>query len=129
MKTGKILVVDDQPIIKEILSEMAKAFLEKEAISMEVISFDNALDAQEYIKENHVDIRMLISDIEMPYMTGLDLLGFIKEHFPHIACIMLSGNITREYELELQRLGADHYAWKPLELAVLKDIIKKYLVI
>lgn len=71
----------------------------------------NGLEALQFIESQPPDI--IISDIRMPGMDGLSLVKQVKEKYPHIACIMLSGFGDFDYARQAMRHGVKHYLLKP----------------
>jgi len=119
----KILVVDDEI---EILSILEK-FLTK--MNFEVIAADGGEKAIEVLSSNE-DIDLMVVDIKMPKVTGIDVLGELKALNKNIKAIVLSGSIGQPENLDILRdLGynTDDIVYKPIDLFVLLDVIKKKL--
>lgn len=83
---------------------------------------DNGKKALEYIESNTVDV--LISDMRMPEMDGAQLLEIIKEKYPQIIRIILSGHSDNEKSLKSTRL-AHQFLAKPFDSDMLKKILAK----
>ena len=79
----RILVVDDEPSIRE----TAKAILESEGY--EVLTVADGFDALHALSKSLPDV--IISDLNMPRMSGFELLAIVRKRFPHIATIAMSG--------------------------------------
>jgi YesN/AraC family two-component response regulator len=123
MERGRIgiLVVDDEKIQRENVSDAIGILLKRE-----IPSFDNARDAWQYILNNHADILMLISDVDMPDMNGFDLLKNVKDLFPDIICVMMSGkkdNLQPALELRAER-----FILKPFWIEDFIRVVEKYIV-
>lgn len=103
----RILVVDDEPEICDMLTRHFR-FLGYDAESA-----SNGLDALEIIQRNPPSI--VISDIKMPVMDGTELLRTIRQEYPMIHVIMITGYVTLDNALTCMRLGADTLIFKPLE--------------
>lgn len=112
-----ILVVDDEPLIRKSLHEILR--LE----GYKVISASSAEEALQKIKENNVNI--VISDVRMPGMDGVELLKAIKKDKPKISVILITGHGNIETAVEAMRLGAFDYVTKPLVDNEIKIIIQK----
>ena len=94
----KILVVDDEPHVCELLSR----WLTAEGYSCDVAS--NGEAAIELLKrEQH---HLVVSDIMMPGMSGIDLLTFIKDSFPEVAFILVTAVDDRKTAIMTLELGA-----------------------
>ena len=106
----KVLLVDDEPIITQGL----QVFLNWEDYGFEVVFIaQNGAEALAYIKENTVDL--LISDIMMPKMSGLELIEQAKKVQPKMACIILSGYEEFDYVRQGMQLGIENYLLKPVD--------------
>lgn len=114
--SSEILIVDDEIDITDTL----KNYLTLEGF--DVITANGGTQALEIIKKQN--IRIVISDISMPDMSGLDLLKEIKIYDGLIQVIMITGYVTLFNILNAFRLGANNCFFKPLEsLDVLKEEI------
>ena len=112
---GKILVVDDEESIRITLS----AFLTKDNHDVQVAEdADNAIEL--FAK---TDFDVVVSDIILPRMTGVDLLKAIRKISPHVQVIMMTGRPTVETASESLRAGAFNYLYKPIRKdAILKTV-------
>ena len=113
----KVLLVDDE-----------RQFVETLAVRLEVRDFDVATafsgeQALDYLKAKDVDVVVL--DMFMPGLSGLDTLRQIKEIRPHTEVILLTGHATVETAVEGMRLGAFDYLLKPTEIDQLVEKINK----
>jgi len=100
------VIIDDEPLAREILAGYMKKL---EYVNL-VGSFNNAIDAQEFLKTNKVDTLFL--DIEMPEMSGIDLLRSL----PH-APITVFTTAFRDYAFEGFELGVIDFLLKPISLS------------
>jgi len=133
----RILIVDDDPIVAESLVE----FLTAEGYSVATCaSGAEALDAiaeaenpPEHTARKARPFNLLLSDVAMPGMTGLELLKRVSESHPSIVTIMLTGYGTIEAAIEATRSGASDFLAKPivdteLRLAISKALRQQALV-
>ena len=115
----KILIVDDEEDTRDIFSRHLKPNY----------NIDTAISAEEAIlklKENIYHIVM--TDLVMPRMGGIELLAHIKEHHPHVAVIVISGKATISMALEAIKEGAEDFIEKPVEdLELINIIIDKIM--
>jgi PAS domain S-box-containing protein len=112
---GKILVVDDEEIIRITLS----GFLTKDNHDVQVA--EDADQAIELFAKTDFDV--VVSDIILPRMTGVDLLKAIRKISPHVQVIMMTGMPTIETASESLRAGAFDYLYKPIRKdAILKTV-------
>lgn len=103
-----VLLVDDERIIVEGISRMIP-WNEHET---ELIgTARNGLEALAFIEENRPDI--ILSDIKMPGMDGLQLVEKVHELYPHTAFILLSGFSEFDYARTAMQFGVKHYLLKP----------------
>lgn len=105
---SRILVVDDEESIREFLEIM----LRKEGY--EVSCVEDGQKALEALKKKTVD--MVISDMQMPNMTGLQLLKEVKDQFPDMLFMMITAFGTTETAVEAMKLGAYDYITKPFKI-------------
>ncbi len=105
-KTKTILCVDDEPIIRNLCVEALEDY--------QVLLAANGLDALKILEENSVDI--VLSDIMMPKLDGLELLQKIKESHPDQAVILMTGYSDRDLILKALKAGAADFITKPINL-------------
>lgn len=105
--TATILIVDDEDEIRKMMSRHFRL------IGYTIESAENGVKALEILKSKHVDV--VISDIKMPEMDGVELLRNIRTNYPMIRPIMLTGYVTLTNILDCWRYGADRCFFKPLE--------------
>lgn len=105
---SRILVVDDEESIREFLEIMLK----KE--NYEVTTAEDGLRAKELLTKKSFD--MVISDMQMPNMTGIELLKFAKENYPDVVFMMITAFGTTETAVETMKMGAYDYITKPFKI-------------
>jgi len=105
----KILVVDDEAPVREILK---KGLSQIEGYSIEVAR--NGLEAIEKIENDVFDL--VLTDMKMPEMDGLELLKTIKGTWPDIMVILITAYGSIETAVEAMKLGANDYITKPIDL-------------
>ncbi|MFE5320029.1 response regulator [Paenibacillus sp. NPDC056579] len=117
----RVLLVDDEPIARIGL----RTTFDWEENGFQLIGeASNGQKAMPWIERNEVDI--LITDIAMPVMDGLELMRAAREHCSRIKVVLLSCHNDFEYVREGIRLGASDYLLKPtLETADLKNVLDK----
>lgn len=117
--TGRILVVDDEASLREVLTIM----LQREGYEVE--SAANGAEAQARLQECAFDL--VISDIKMPKVSGLQLLNFIREQAPETMVIMITAFSTSEEAVEAMKLGAFDYITKPFRNDEIRLIVHNAL--
>jgi len=115
----RILVVDDELSMREFLSIL----LEREGYDVSVAG--SAVDALRLMESALFDL--VLSDVNMPGLSGIELLGRIKEKSPETAVLMLTAFSTAEQAVEAMKLGAYDYLCKPFKNDELKQLIKNAL--
>lgn len=106
-----VLIVDDEKLERN----GVKFLLKREKEEFHIIEAVNGKDAVGILASNHVDI--LLSDVKMPYMNGLDLAGHVKEKYPDIEIVIFSGYNDFSYAREALRYGVVDYVLKPVDPA------------
>jgi DNA-binding NtrC family response regulator len=119
MITQKILVVDDE---KTVCDSIKKILSRK---GYEVDNTLNADDAVQKIKENTYDL--VITDLMMPKISGMELLQMVKEHYPELEVVVVTGYASIDTAVEATKLGAADYLPKPFTPQELTEITKKAL--
>lgn len=104
-----VLLVDDEAPFVETMTKR----LEKRALR--IISALSGREALETIKNNQ-NIDVVILDVKMPGLDGIETLGEIKKHYPLIEVIMLTAHATVESAIEGMKRGAYDYLMKPCDI-------------
>ncbi|SDX57946.1 two-component system, response regulator YesN [Paenibacillus sp. CF384] len=103
----RLLIVDDEPYIVSSLKEL---FEEAEHLELDIYCAGSAMDAIARLEQTRIDI--VLSDIRMPGMTGLELLAHIRRRWPACKVIFLSGHNEFSYVQEALRQGSAGYLLK-----------------
>ena len=104
----KVLIVDDEKDFVEMLS------LRLNEMGEIVTAVYNGQDCLDTLGENEIDV--VILDIKMPGMDGIEVLQEIKKRFPIIEVVMLTGHGSAESAVEGMKLGAFDYLLKPADI-------------
>lgn len=115
----KILVVDDETIIREILAD----FLTMEGYIVKTAP--DAIKALEELEKEHYD--MVISDLKMPRMSGLELLEEIQKKYDNVLTVIMTGFGTVETAIEAMKKGAYDYILKPFKVEEVIHIVQRGL--
>lgn len=116
---ARILVVDDDPIIVDSLS----AFLRLEGYEVETCN--DGSTAIEILSSRRCSV--VISDVNMTQTNGLELLRAIKQHYPDVVVIFITGYGTIENAVEAVKLGAFDYMTKPVNDDEIRVAVEKAL--
>ena len=116
----KILIAEDD----ELMLKTLELRLRKDG--HEVVSANDGRDALNKITQSHPDL--VISDIMMPYVSGLEIVAYIQENFQEkkIPVIILSGMGQEDIVLEAFQLGADDFITKPFSPSELSVRVKRF---
>ncbi|MBN2482571.1 MAG: response regulator [Candidatus Omnitrophica bacterium] len=119
MTGEKILIVDDERIVRETF----KAAFDEE---YRILTAANGEEALEIINKPH-DINLIVLDVIMPGITGLELLKKIKEIDPQMKVIILTGCDSKDVVIEALRRHADEYIDKPFDIDETRAMFEKLL--
>lgn len=112
MSIAKVLFVDDEVAFVEALSKR----LEKR--ELDIVPAFSGPEALKKLSES-AGIEVVILDVKMPGMDGIEALREIKKAFPLVEVIMLTGHATVESAIDGMKIGAFDYLMKPCEIDVL----------
>jgi CheY-like chemotaxis protein len=120
----KILVVDDEKDIKTLFEQRFRK--EIKSGEMEFAFSFSGEEALKYLENNQHQAVLILSDINMPGMSGLELLQHIKNDFepPPPVVMMITAYGDEENYNNAMQLGADGFLTKPLDFNLLKDKLK-----
>ena len=118
----KILVADDSSVMRSLVVSAIE-----ELDGVETIEAENGAEALKALPHHTFDL--LIIDINMPVINGLEFVNFIKHHefYKRIPIIIISTDRGEEDVKRALVLGANRYFIKPFEMSVLKDAISEFL--
>lgn len=114
-----ILIVDDDPVIRNLLNQILEEFQES---GVRILSAENGEAAMEIIKEAKPDIIFL--DVMMPKMNGFEVCDMVKRNpeTKDICIVMLTAKGQEIDKQKAKELGADYYITKPFNI---NEILKK----
>lgn len=114
----RILIVDDEREITEILADLLSE-------DYECLKAGSAEEALDYLRDGQ--FHLVISDITMPGMSGLEMIPDVKRLSPDTVVVMISGMQTVESAIRALRLGAFDYLMKPFDLRQVEAVVKRAL--
>ncbi len=120
----KILVVDDEQDIKQLFEQRFRKEIKSGEFNF-VFTF-SAPDAIKYLNQVPHEVVLILSDINMPGMSGFELLSEIKKKFkspPPIVMMITAYGDDEKHRLSIE-LGADDFLTKPLDFNLLKSKLK-----
>jgi len=112
-----ILVVDDEKSVRESIGRVLK----KEGYSVSLTS--NGHEALDILEKNHISVVM--TDLRMPEMSGIELLEHAKREFQDIEVILITGHGTIEKAVEAMKLGAYDFITKPFKRAEILSSVRR----
>ncbi len=114
-----LLIADDEPNIRRVL----EALFTKEGYN--VLTAENGRKAMEFATTQQIDV--LISDLIMPDINGVELLQKVKQLHPHCSAVIVTAYGSIKSAVEAMRLGAFNYLTKPFDIDEVRMIVKKAL--
>lgn len=112
-----LLVDDERPVLDSLLSALDWA----EYGFKQIHTAQSADEALDIMSKHHIDL--LISDILMPGMSGLEMLKIIRSRFPMTRCVLLTAHSKFEFARDALRLGVENYLLKPIDVAELRETV------
>lgn len=122
LKNITILYAEDEKSLREITLNILKGFTKKQFVA------ENGLEGLELFKANEEEIDLIITDVNMPQMNGLEMIKAIKEINPNIPIIVATAFSNTEYLLEAIDIGVDKYILKPIDMKKLLQIMSQSLL-
>jgi DNA-binding NtrC family response regulator len=117
--TGTVLIVDDEVTARELCSEVARE------AGLRVRTTGTTELALEILEQAPIDI--VVTDLKVPQLGGLELLRRIRAAYPHIAVVVLTQYGTIETAVEAMRAGAADYVTKPFHVEELRSKLERLL--
>jgi CheY-like chemotaxis protein len=120
----KVMVVDDEQDVQFLFEQKFRRELKQNQISLFfILSAEEALEKIQSQSQLIKCLSLILADINMPGMNGLELLKIIKENFPHLKVFIITA-YDDEYNFSIaKKYGADEYITKPIEFDKLKKKI------
>jgi len=114
-----ILIVDDEPLVRSSLSELLTL------LGYTVSTAGNGKEALELLRDYTADI--IITDIKMPEMDGIQLLNQVKKRHPEVPVILITGYGSIDSAVEAMKQGAYDYITKPIVDSEIKIVIERLM--
>ncbi|GAB4329102.1 MAG: hypothetical protein Kow0037_03950 [Calditrichia bacterium] len=118
-KKGHILVIDDDELIISLLTEY---FTD---LGYSITSFRNAEEALKYIQKPDNPLDMVMSDINLPGRSGIDLVRIIRETRVGLPVVLITGSKTLDTAIQAIKVGAHDYITKPFDLASVRKTVER----
>ena len=118
---SKILIIEDEAAIRRVLTKI----LSEENVTYQVDEAEDGFQGVEKVKSEDYDL--ILCDIKMPKMDGVEVLEMVKKIKPEIPIVMISGHGDLETAINTMRLGAFDYISKPPDLNRLLNTVRNAL--
>ena len=119
-----IMIVDDDPLLCTAMRRKIEMVDQGNRLEVqEVVIAHSAQEAWELLNSRFINV--LISDIQMPYQSGLELIDRVNKAFPGIQLVILSGYDDYEYMRGALRSGVVDYLLKPVKLVQVQEVLLK----
>ena len=121
--SGRILIIEDEDEVREVV----KMFLESAGYT--VVEAQDGEDGISRMKEgsNLLQVGLIITDIRMPKVNGVEAIKYIQENAPSKPIIVLTGYPDTDLAISLLKRGVKEYLVKPVDKKVLLEKVKKVL--
>ncbi|MBK7966956.1 MAG: response regulator [Bacteroidetes bacterium] len=120
-----ILVVDDEQDVEFLFKQRFRKPIREGTINIDFATSGEA--ALSYLNEpSHTDIALILSDINMPGMTGFELLEKIKTEHPELKVMMVTAYGDEAHTQKAKQLGADDLLAKPIDFKKLEEKLMGY---
>ena len=110
---GRVLLVDDQPELRRLFRRSLSR------VGYTVVEASSGRVAVQLLREREFDV--VISDVHMPDMSGIELLEALHDHDPDLPVVLTSGSPSQVTPLETNELGAFAYLVKPVSFETMHD--------
>ncbi len=115
MTIAKLLLVDDETAF---LDAMARRLKKRD---YEIFTAVSGMDAMEFLSKDGEQVEVVILDVKMPGMDGIETLSEIKRKFPLVEVVMLTGHATVASAIDGMKQGAFDYLMKPCDMDLLVE--------
>lgn len=123
MAKGKILVVDDEADVRDVI----KLQLEQKGLNvLEAVDGQNAIDILKS-GDNMVNCGLILCDIRMPKVNGVECIQFLREQAPGIPVVVVTGYPDTELATDLLKKGVKDYLVKPVEKEKLLAVVDEQI--
>jgi DNA-binding NtrC family response regulator len=119
MTIATLLLVDDETAF---LDAMARRLKKRD---FEILTASSGMDALEMLTRNGEKIEVVILDVKMPGMDGIETLAEIKRKYPLVEVVMLTGHATVSSAIDGMKQGAFDYLMKPCDMALLVEKVNQ----
>jgi two-component system chemotaxis response regulator CheY len=125
MPKGRILVIDDEEDVREVL----RLHLESEGFN--VLEAENGEEGIKTLRsgDNMINVGLILCDIRMPKVNGVECVDFLKREAPGIPVVMVTGYPDTEMATSFLKKGVKDYLVKPVEKEKLLSVVDKIVAV
>ena len=120
-----IVLVDDETRIVNGLTKIITRICDHFHV---IAKFNDSEEAYVWLQQNYSYVDLLITDITMPKLTGLDLIQKVRKFAPHLPCIILTGYAEFEDAQQSITLGVIEYLLKPVDTEKLSNLLNRLIL-
>lgn len=121
----KVLVVDDERDVELLFRQQFRKEIRRDELQL-LFAYDGETALQLLHDAGRTDVVLVLSDINMPGMSGLDLLCEIKSEPPPVPVCMMTAYSSDSYRKRADQCGCDGYLTKPIDFSELKRQIQSF---
>ncbi len=122
LKNITILYAEDEKDLREVTHQILKGFTKKQYVAQD------GAEGLELFKQHENEIDLIITDVNMPILNGLEMVKEIKKINMNIPIIVATAFSNKEYLLEAIDIGVDKYVLKPIDVAKLLQVMSQSLL-
>lgn len=122
LKNVTILYAEDEQDLREVTHQILKGFTKNQYVAQ------NGQEGLELFRQHENEIDLIITDVNMPILNGLDMIKEIKRLNPNIPIIVATAFSNKEYLLEAIDIGVDKYVLKPIDIGKLLQVMSQSLL-
>ena len=122
LKNITILYAEDEKDLREVTHQILKGFTKKQFVAQD------GAEGLELFKQHENEIDLIITDVNMPILNGLEMVKEIKKINMNIPIIVATAFSNKEYLLEAIDIGVDKYVLKPIDVAKLLQVMSQSLL-
>jgi CheY-like chemotaxis protein len=120
-RTGKVLVVEDDPLLRRILTKILQTW------GYAILEAPDGLSALEHIRAEPPEVSLILLDIMLPLLNGLEVARHVREEQPSLPIVACSAALTDEIKDDLLRLGVNLFLPKPYTPEALRTVLVSLL--
>ena len=117
----KTLIIEDDMVGYQLIHELAAPHAD------EIVRLSNGLEAVNYLRRDGTNLNLVIVDILLPKIDGIEVIKVIRQNHPRVPVIGISASTQANKGNQCYRAGCDMFFLKPIDVQHFEDIISTYL--